>query len=48
MINHSGIPQNETVEVALDLRDLAGLTVSNEASPLSLDVSEQLLLCRDF
>jgi len=41
MINHSGIPQNETVEVALDLRDLAGLTVSNEASPLTLDSSGQ-------
>ena len=38
MVNHSGIAA-ESVEIAIGLGDLYGLTVTNEASPLS-DVSK--------
>ena len=34
---------NDAMEVALRLGDLADLTVSNEAGPLSVDVSETLI-----
>ena len=38
MVNHSGVAA-ESVEIAIGLGDLYGLTVTNEASPLS-DVSK--------
>lgn len=41
MANHSGVATAETVDHTLGLGELAGLTITNEAGPLS-DVSNYL------
>ena len=47
MANHSGVPSAESLEVAIGLGELAGLTVTNEAGPLS-DVRIILQLIMGF
>ena len=39
-------PDEDAIEAALGLGDLAGLTVNNEADPLSYDVSTHLYLSK--